>query len=245
MCGRYSHLFTWKQLHRLMDLLSWPEAELGARYNVAPTQHGPVVRARPDGSREGAMLRWGLIPHWAKDESIGGRLINARAESVHLKPAFRAAFQRRRCLVPVSGFFEWRAVPGSTRKRAHYIRPRAEELFAFAGLWERWTPPDGAPAPDLETFTILTTDANDAIRPLHDRMPVILPPRAWSAWLDPDLHEADAIRPMLAPAPAESLEIVAVGSRVNSPRHDDPQCIEPVEDHPLTGEQRGFWPDNS
>jgi putative SOS response-associated peptidase YedK len=250
MCGRYSHLFTWKQLHLLMELMSWPDLDLPVRYNLAPTQMAPVVRGRGQaegGGREGALLRWGLIPSWAEDESIGGRMINARAESADGKPAFRTALRCRRCIVPASGFYEWSPIRGSTRKQAYYIRPGGPglaECFAFAGLWERWTPKQVGGAP-VESFTILTTEANETIRPLHDRMPVILPPEAWDRWLDPASDDLASLRGLLVPAPPEAVQLHPVGPRVNSPRNDDPQCMESIAVPPLTEQQGGLWPEEA
>ncbi len=224
MCGRYSHLFTWKQLHRLMELTTWPEDDLAPRYNVAPTQHAPVVRVGMDGRGEGVVMRWGLIPSWADDPSIGNRLINARGETVDSKPSFRSAMRHRRCLVPASGFYEWQKLAGGKGKQPYYFRPRGAEIFTFAGLWERWQPSDGDA---IESFTIITTEANELVRPIHDRMPVILSPEAWSAWLDAST-EKDHLMGLLRPCDPSALEAVAVGTRVNSPAHDDPGCLEPL-----------------
>src|SRR6185295_17988739 len=150
------------------------------RFNIAPTQQAPVVRTAKDGTREVALLRWGLVPFWAKDLKVGTQMINARGETVAEKPAFRHALQQRRCIVPATGFFEWRGEPG--RKQAFAITVPERPLFGFAGLWERWKPKDGA-GEAVDTFTIVTTDANASVAPIHDRMPVILPEAAYDEWL--------------------------------------------------------------
>ncbi len=248
MCGRFTHLFKWRQLHRLM-LLTSPPWEFPRRYNVAPTQNAPVVRADPSnggasgsesGGRRVDMLRWGLIPWWADDPSIGGRLINARAETVHEKPAFRSAFKSRRCLVPVSGFYEWQAQPGMKRKQPYYFRPAGDdELFVFVGLWERWSPKEsaigggGAPKPTepIESFTIITTTANELMAGMHDRMPVILDERDFNTWLDARATP-DVLRALLKPFPAELMLAEPVSDLVNSPKNDGPECLSPPRPRP-------------
>lgn len=234
MCGRFTHLLNWHQLHRLLGLTTSP-FEFRVRYNIAPSQDALVARADGDGRRLDAM-RWGLVPAWAKDVSIGNRTINARSETAATSPAFRAAVRSRRCIVPVSGFFEWEKVEGSTRKQAWYITPADDEAFGFAGLWESWNDPAERSAlgrGPLLTFTVLTTTANDAMRPIHDRTPVILPRERFGAWLDPRSTDPAAVAPMLAPCPPERLRLVRVSSWVNSPAHDDARCIAP-DTTPLT-----------
>jgi putative SOS response-associated peptidase YedK len=232
VCGRFTYLYNWKQLHRLMQLVIWPEEELTPRYNVAPSQPAPVVRTGAGGEREGAMLRWGLMPSWSDDPTIGARLINARGESVRVKPSFRSAFAKRRCLVPISGFYEWQAVEGSKRKRPHWIGRADREPFALAALWER----NEKVGPPIETFTIVTTGANALLKPLHDRMPVIVGPKDYSAWLDPGA-DLDAAEGLLRPAPARGFEAYPISTRVNSPKADDPSLIEPLGE----GGQDGLW----
>ncbi|MBX3387694.1 MAG: SOS response-associated peptidase [Phycisphaeraceae bacterium] len=233
MCGRYTYLFTWKQLRRLLDLVSWPEEELTPRYNVAPMQGAPVVRLRTDGDQRGercgAMLRWGLVPFWADDPSIGSRMINARSETAFEKPAFRKAIAERRCVVPISGFYEWQAVEGERTKRPHYItRPDGEPIM-LAGLWERWRDKAaalGSPAGEpLETFTVLTTAPNALMRPLHDRMPAILTPTQCDAWLDP-ASERPALVSCLGPYGGDDLTAYPVSRKVNSPKNDDSSLIQ-------------------
>ena len=194
---------------------------LAPRYNIAPTQEVPIVRPTRDGAaRELIMVRWGLVPYWADDPKIGNRLINARRESVARTAAFREAYQRRRCLVPADGFFEWQK-DGRTR-RPLLVRRKDQAPFAFAGLWERWPQPGGGV---LRSCTIITCPANELIAPVHDRMPVILAPDDYGRWLDPS--QADG-RELLEPYPAAELEAFPVNPRVNSPQYDDPECIAPL-----------------
>ncbi len=218
MCGRFT-------LHSRLNLLLEQFAvetgpELKPRYNIAPTQNAPVVRVGSAGSREMALLRWGLVPSWAKDLSIGNRMINARAETVATKPSFRSALKRRRCLVPTDGYYEWKKT--GKAKQPYYIRLSDEKPFAMAGLWERWTDEAGE---TLETFTIITTDANAATREIHDRMPVILPPADYARWLDSECERSDLLQPLLKPYEASPMRMDPVSTHVNSPRHDDPECI--------------------
>jgi putative SOS response-associated peptidase YedK len=195
-----------------------------ARFNIAPTQPVPVIRLAPEQAeprRELVWLRWGLVPSWAQDVSIGGRLINARAETAASKPAFRAAMRRRRCLVAADGFYEWRA--DGRKKQPYFIHFRDDRAFAFAGLWEAW---EGAQQAVVESCTLLTTEANDLVRPIHDRMPVILPPESYGAWLDPAVEDPQALMRLLVPHPSDPLEAYAVSGFVNSPAYDSPQCID-------------------
>ena len=216
MCGRYSLTTPVEAVGRLFEVAERPN--LPPRYNIAPSQEAPVVRADAAGGRVLAPMRWGLIPSWAKEAKIGYRMINARAETVAEKPAFRSAFRHRRCLVPADGFYEWRKL-GATKQP--YRITRADGVpFAFAGLWERWRAPDGAV---IDSFTIITTVANDLLRPIHDRMPVILDPADFGPWL-----EAGGVE-RLVPYTDAKLEAVPVSTRVNSPKHDDPACIAPLD----------------
>ena len=234
MCGRFTHLYQWKQLHRLLRLTT-PPVEFKERYNVAPTQDAPVVYDAVEGRRVD-FFRWGLVPPWAKDVSFGSRTINARSETVATAPAFRSAFRHRRCIVPVSGFFEWERLGDGKRKQPWYFTPADEDPFAFAGLWEEWSDgtrnKGGGDGPPLRTFTILTTTANAALSPIHDRMPVILPPEQFDAWLDPAVEDAVALLPMLTPCPPNRIRAQRVGTWVSSPAHEDARCIEPVEAAP-------------
>jgi putative SOS response-associated peptidase YedK len=193
---------------------------ISRRYNIAPTQEAPVVRVGDAGAREAAMLRWGLVPAWAKDIGVGNRMINARAEGIEAKPAFREAMQSRRCLVPASGFYEWKGVPG--RKQPYAIDTAERALFAFAGLWERWKPRNGDP---IETFTIVTTDAAPAVRPIHDRMPVIVRPQDEQTWLAGPVEEA---RALLRPYEG-NLNVRPVSRAVSDPRNETPECLDDAE----------------
>ncbi|TVR96459.1 MAG: SOS response-associated peptidase [Rhodospirillales bacterium] len=221
MCGRYDLYETPR------DVADWfrvagPVPSFPPRYNIAPSQEAPVVRLDADGDRELTMLRWGLVPFWAEDLKIGYRTINARAETVHQKPAFRSAFRRRRCLVPATGYFEWQAT-GSGKQPWRFV-PAEGPLFAFAGLWERWEKSD---AP-VESFTIIVTDANDLARPVHDRMPVILDPGDHDAWLM--CNDTDAARALLKPYSVERMRAYRVSRRIGNPRNDDAGLIEPAAD---------------
>jgi putative SOS response-associated peptidase YedK len=193
------------------------------RFNIAPTQDVATVRDSGEG-RELAFLRWGLIPSWAKDTKIGTRLINARAETVAEKPAFRSAFKHQRCLIPADGFFEWQNDGG--RKKPHYITLQDGGLFAFAGLWEEWQP-EGSET--IRSCTIITTGANELVRLLHDRMPVILEPGDYAGWLNPTARPAEELLPLLQPFPSDKMRAYPVSSIVNSPRNQGPECVEQAE----------------
>ena len=227
MCGRFTQRLSWAELHELMDLIG-PPRNLRPRYNVAPSQDVAVVRAA-DGGRNLSMLRWGLIPAWAKDPAIGYRLINARSETVAEKPSFRSAYRRRRCLIPADGFYEWQRLGKIRQPWLFGLRDGAP--FALAGLWERWTVPEGAeltgslaelgPGDPVETCTILTTAANETVAPVHGRMPVILPRDACDPWL-----AGDDIS--LAPYAPDAMTAHPVSTQVNRPANDEPRCVEPV-----------------
>ena len=218
MCGRFALIIDASVLADVFEVE--PPSGLTPRFNIAPTQRVPVVRHDTHGSRECAMLKWGLVPSWAKDEKIGARMINARSETAAEKPSFRSAVKSRRCLVPASGFYEWVRSPGG--KQPHFIHFADARPFAFAGLWERWSKGESGP---LETFTILTTRPNDLIADLHDRMPVILPPQAYSEWLDPNVLAPERLQQLSAPHSAEGMEAYPVATHVNRPANDDPECI--------------------
>jgi len=197
------------------------------RFNIAPTQDAPMIRMSKDASRELAVLRWGLVPFWAKDLKIGTKTINARSEGIEAKPAFREAVKQRRCVVPATGFFEWGGEPG--RKQPFAITLPGQPLFAFAGLWERWKPAAGEP---VETFTIVTTEANEQVAKIHDRMPVILPMDAIDTWLTAPPDEA---RKLLNPYVGE-VNLRAVGKYVSNVRNEGPECLNDPE--PGWGAQR-------
>ena len=220
MCGRYN-LITDAQafvdFFALSNTLPMPP-----RYNIAPSQNIPVVRL-VENRREAGLLHWGLIPHWAKDRKMAYRMINARAETVADKPAYRSAFQRRRCLIPATGFFEWRPIGGG--KRPYNITLREGGLMAFDGLWESWA---GLAGERIESCTIIVTEANAAVRPIHDRMPVILAPALHETWLDPAVRDAETLQSLLRPYPAELIQAYPVSTSVGNPANDGPVCIEPL-----------------
>jgi len=219
MCGRFTLFEADKVLSREFGVSGIPA--LPPRYNIAPSQNVATVRATLTArGREIALLRWGLIPSWSKDPAIGNRLINARAETASEKPSFRNAFRRHRCLIPTSGFYEWRRQERG--KQPYFIRMRDGRPFAFAGLWDRWENPDKG---IIETCTILTTAANPVLAPIHDRMPVILPPGEYDRWLDPALLNTDLLAPLLVPFPPEDMLAFPVSPRVNAPTVDDEKCI--------------------
>jgi putative SOS response-associated peptidase YedK len=227
MCGR----FTLKTpVEQLSEKFRFPEIiPLKPRYNIAPSQDVAVIRRLPDDQeRKLAMLRWGLIPAWAKDPAKARQPINAKSETVAELPTFRVAFRQRRCLIPTDGFYEWKQESG--RKQPVYIYMKDREPFAFAGLWERWV---GEEAEFIESCTILTTEPNDLLEPIHNRMPVILDPTQYDLWLDPDVQQPDKLRPLLHSYPSESMTFYPVNLRVNNPKHDDPLCLEqlPPESH--------------
>lgn len=223
MCGRFTQRLSWNELVARMRL-EGPPRPLRPRYNLAPGQEAAVLRLE-QGAVLLAMLRWGLVPGWAKAPSIGSRLIiNARVETAANKSAFRAAWEARRCVVPANGFYEWH------QREPWLFAPRDGSIMALAGLWERWSPPGGLlPGGEhavLETFTILTTEANVTVRPVHGRMPVILVPETIESWL------AGAAMP-LGPTPDAQLAAWPVSQRVNDPRHDDPACASPLRETEL------------
>jgi len=222
MCGRFTLFEADTLLSRDFGVSAFPL--LAPRYNIAPSQPVAAVRAAPAGAgRELAFLRWGLIPSWSKDPAIGNRLINARAETAHEKPSFRNAFRRHRCLIPSSGFYEWQRLERG--KQPYFVRMRDRRLFAFAGLWDRWEGPDEVV---IETCTILTTAANAVLAPIHDRMPVILPPAEYARWIDPALRDADSLAPLFVPFPPEGMLAIPVSPRVNAPTVDDEKCVAPL-----------------
>lgn len=222
MCGRYTLSSKGDELALMFDLTEIPAVL--PRYNLAPTQEAAVVRVERAGDpRRLDLLRWGLIPYWAKEASIGNRMINARSESVAEKPAYRFSFRKQRCLIPADGFYEWKKE--GKAKQPYLIRRKDAKPFAFAGLWARWQEPDKGPR---DTFTILTTDANELIRPLHDRMPVILDPKDFDLWLDPKIEDRDRLQPLLAPFDSGQMDTFPVSRAVNSPAYDSADCIAPL-----------------
>jgi putative SOS response-associated peptidase YedK len=219
MCGRFNLHANPRAVASLFGLPTVPE--LAPRYNVAPSQPVAVVGLKPGGQARGlALMKWGLVPRWAKSDD-GSKPINARAETLLDRPTFRDSFRQRRCLIPASGFYEWQKA--GSRKRPFHIRGRDGMPLAFAGLWDRWEGPDGP----VLTCCIVTTAANELVKPLHDRMPVILGPDEFARWLDPAAPAEDLLA-LLRPCPAEVLEAMPVGTAVNSPKNDGPECLEPA-----------------
>jgi len=220
MCGRFTLTTNLGAIAKRFGVARFLE-EVGRRYNIAPTQ--TVIVVSDDGTRHLTQMRWGLIPSWAKDPAIGNRMINARAETVATKPAFRVALRKRRCLIPADGFYEWQQV--GRRSQPVYITLKTREAFSFAGLWEAWTSPDGE---EINSCTIITTEANDVLKPIHDRMPVILTREAEAVWLDPTIQDPERLLPLLTPYPSEEMEAYPVSTKVNNPVHDTPECVLPL-----------------
>ena len=220
MCGRYTLTADASALQMQFNLDALPPV-LAPRYNIAPTQPVPIVSSAAP--RELSFVTWGLIPSWSKDPSIASKLINARGETVAEKPSFRSAFKHRRCLIPADGFFEWSKAKGS--KSPYFVHLANRQVFAFAGLWEVWNSPHGD---EVHTCTIITTEPNSLIRPLHNRMAVILPAEAYETWLDP-ATPAPVLQDLLSPYPEEGMDYYEVSPLVNSPANDLPEILEPYQ----------------
>jgi putative SOS response-associated peptidase YedK len=222
MCGRFTLRSTPAVVAQEFSLFDEPD--LAPRFNIAPSQAVAVVRQKPGAeARELAWLRWGLIPSWADDPSIGDRLANARSETAATKPSFRSAFRSRRCLVVADGFYEWQRTNG--RKQPYFVGLQSERPFGLAGLWERWEKGDEP----VESCTILTTEANDLMKPIHERMPVIVPPEQYGLWLDPRCQDTEKLAELLRPYPPEGMLAYPVSTLVNNPRNDVPQCVEALK----------------
>ena len=218
MCGRFVTIIPADELKAIFVLIERPQLE--PRYNVAPTQNVGVVRQSDDSTNHYDQLKWGLVPSWSTDPAKGASLINARSETVAEKPSFRHAIKKNRCIIPVSGFYEWSHT--GTEKHPHYIQLSDKSPMALAGIWEHWKSPDGTP---LETFSILTTAANKLISNLHERMPVILMPDAYGLWLDRNLQDPQHLEHLYVPFPDELMTYYEVPTLVNNPRFDSPACI--------------------
>jgi putative SOS response-associated peptidase YedK len=219
MCGRYTLKTPVNVLAEQFQIDEYPSS-MNASYNIAPTQEVAAV-IEGEGKRKLEMLHWGLIPFWADDPSIGNKMINARAETVAEKPSFRKAFRNHRCLVLADGFYEWQKTGNG--KQPYYIRMADDSPFAFAGLWESWQ--NGR---EIHSATIITTDANDVVAPIHNRMPVILHPEDYDLWFDPNFDEKEPLTTLLKPYPAEAMDAYPVSRRVNSPSNNEPSIIESV-----------------
>lgn len=224
MCGRFTLVASPSEIESSFPWVETPK-QMTPRYNIAPMQ--PIAVIPNDGRNQLEFFQWGLVPSWAKDPQIGNRLINARAESLAEKPAFRNAFRHRRCLILADGFYEWCREPrsGSRVRTPMYIRLKSGRPFAFAGLWEVWRPADGEP---LLSCAIITTTPNELIAEIHDRMPVVLRPEAYTVWLDPMIRTPEVLNELLRPYPASEMEAYPVSTLVNNPKNDLPACILPA-----------------
>jgi len=225
MCGRFILKTPFSELVRLYNLTN--SVNLAPRYNVAPTQDVAVVRSSPTGGRTLALMHWGLVPWWAKDLKVGVRMINARDDTLVSKPAFREAFEARRCLVPADGFYEWKKLDGK-RKQPYAILPRDGGVFSFAGLWEHWR--DKASGGTVLSCTIITTSPNTLCAPIHDRMPAILPPEAWGRWLGEERASSAELQALLEPYPVDAMIALPIGSRVGNVENEGPELLEPVSE---------------
>lgn len=222
MCGRFAFYSSHEAMARLFGVLDAPNVE--PRYNIAPTQFVPVVRTDHAAVLRLAMLYWGLIPFWAKEKAIGARMINARIETLRAKPAFRAAYRKRRCLVLADGYYEWQPREGG--KQPWFIRAASGEPFGMAGLWESWVEKPGEPP--LESCVIVTGELTDAHGAIHNRTPVIVPPAQYAAWLDPKIDDADQVDALLASASRPAMRAVSVSRRVNNARNEGADLITPT-----------------
>ncbi len=222
MCGRFTLTVDPADLQDAFPEFAFP-AQGTPRYNIAPSQ--PILALPNEGTNRADFFVWGLIPSWAKDPSIGSRMINARAETLAEKPAFRSAYKYHRCLIFADGFFEWQARPGMKSKIPHFIRLKSRAPFAFAGLWEHWQPADGS---EVRSAAIITTEPNELMASIHNRMPVILQPNTYSQWLDPAPQSPNRLQNLLVPYPAGEMEAYPVSTLVNSPGNDRAECVLPA-----------------
>jgi putative SOS response-associated peptidase YedK len=224
MCGRYTLTVDTADLQAAFPQFIFPE-KYAPRFNISPTQ--PILAIPNDGKNIADFFLWGLIPAWAKDPTIGSRMINARAETLAEKPAFRSGYKYHRCLVLADGFYEWKQQPGTKTKVPNFIRLKSGEPFAFAGLWETWQSPDGG---KVKSATIITTAPNNLMASLHNRMPVILPHGVYEQWLDPAARAPESLNNYLVSYPSEEMTAHPVSTLVNSPANDRAECIAPVND---------------
>jgi len=229
MCGRFTSTASAADLAAYFAVDEIVAEDVDPRWNVAPTDevYG-VAQSASTGRRRLGTFRWGLVPFFAKDASGGARMINARAETLLEKPAFRRSFERYRCIVPADGFYEWQAVDGQRRKQPWYFRRRDGDVLAFAGLWSAWRPQRDSDEGRIVSCTVITGAPNAVVAPIHDRMPVVLPPASWAEWLDPGNDDVGALQELLVPAPAELFEAIAVSDAVSNVRNDGPHLLEPA-----------------
>jgi putative SOS response-associated peptidase YedK len=244
MCGRFRQTRSQKQLEEAFDgrfdmlpeELTFENLKIAPHYNIAASQNIVIVRQeRSQPARRLSFMRWGLVPHWAKELKAGYKNINARAETAATTPAFRDAFKSQRCLIPADGFYEWQK--NGTTKQPYIFEIAKDEPFAFAGLWDKWRQPGESV---IESCTILTTRPNELVSGIHDRMPVILNPGDYDLWLDPAFRNAEDLTAMLQPFPATRMRRHAVSARVNDPKNDDPECAKPFEPRPTASQARLF-----
>jgi putative SOS response-associated peptidase YedK len=233
VCGRYVSVSSPALLAERLHVDEVRAADAEPDYNVTPRSEVPIVAETKEHRRVLDRVRWGLVPSWAKDLSVGDRLINARSESLATKPAYRRAFERRRCLVPADGFYEWRALPGPGKrkqKQPYFIARSDREPMAFAGLYEVWRDRSDPDAPWIRSCVIVTTEANEKLAPIHDRMPVVLPETAWGEWLDPDNHDTTLLTRLFVPAPSDEFLCYPVSTLVNKPDNQGPELIDPTDE---------------
>jgi putative SOS response-associated peptidase YedK len=231
MCGRYVSSTPVAKLAKRFMVEEVKVEKHEPSYNVAPTDEVLAVAVGKEGHRQLGAFKWGLVPSWARDPKIGNRMINLRAETVSEGAAFRRTLARRRCILPADGFYEWKDMGKGRRKQPFFIRSRSGDPLALAGLWEVWKPRDEQDAEWLRTCTIITTEPNALLAPIHDRMPVVLPPETWDTWLDESNQDVDALAALLVPAPDDLLELYPVGNDVSNVANDGEQLIVPLEGH--------------
>ncbi len=222
MCGRFTLTVNPAEMQDTFGNFIFP-TKFVPRFNIAPSQ--PLLAIPNDGANTADFFLWGLIPMWAKDPSIGNRLINARGETVAEKPSFRGAFKYKRCLILADGFYEWKAEPGRKTKTPYFIHMKDRKPFVFAGLWDVWEGPDGS---SIKTCTIITTEPNELMEPIHNRMPVILHTRDHAKWLDASPQTPDSLLPLIKPYPADTMSAYRVSTLVNKPSNDKPELVVPV-----------------
>ncbi len=224
MCGRYTLTLSLEAMQKAFSGVNF-HIEHTPRFNIAPTQMIPVIREAAKGELRADRFKWGLIPSWSKDESVGFRLINARAETLAEKPAFREALKSRRCLIPADGFFEWVIIEGTKEKLPLYFQLKSKAVFAFAGLWETWRSPETA---EINSATIITTEPNALVGKFHTRMPVILSPEEYLMWLTPGSKSSGELLSLLKPFPEAEMNCYPVSPLANSPKNDGPEIIIPL-----------------
>jgi putative SOS response-associated peptidase YedK len=228
MCGRFVAASPPAEIAAYFGVDEVADTVLDPNWNVAPTSDVYVVYT-DGGVRRLDPLHWGFVPSWAKDLSIGNRMINARAESLATKGAFKPSFAKRRCIIPADGFYEWKAVPGQKRKQPYYVHRPDGEMLALGGLWTQWRGTDASgERVTVRSTTIITGEPNEKMAEIHDRMPLILPPAAWDEWLDPDQQDVEALGRLLVPAPKELITLQPVSTEVNNVRNTGPQLIDEV-----------------